>query len=108
MKRWKFTLALFLFFVGVLSGVRHLDSESTLYEQCVNNVLGQAVSSNLYPQHRDMILAKVQTPGSHFTFRGQTCPRLLKRHNEIIEAHLLGRAGDLPKNAPAFGTLPQT
>lgn len=108
MKRWRFTLGLFLFFIGVLSGVRYLDSESSLYQRCVDHVLIKATGPALYPAERDYILATVQTPGATFSYQGQSCPRLLKRHNEIIEAHLTGRGGDLPQGVPSFGAAPRS
>lgn len=64
-----------------------------------------ASGPSVYPQELDAIWATLKTPGARFEYRGETCPPFLKRHAQIIEAHLTKDADSLPKNVPPFIAL---
>lgn len=102
MKHWRISLALFLFFAGVLSGVSHLDTQSLLYQNCVRDVMRTVSTPSAYPQELDDIWATLKTPDARFEYGGETCPPFLKRHEQIIEAYLTDSEDELPKNVPPF------
>lgn len=89
MKLMRWSLALFLFFIGIFAGVRHLDGQSTLYEKCVDDLIIKTSGPALYPRDQADILKKLQDPNAQFTLGGETCPRLLTRHRMILETQLM-------------------
>ncbi|MGJ8562952.1 MAG: hypothetical protein ACSHXY_05315 [Alphaproteobacteria bacterium] len=86
MKHLRLSLALFLFFVGVLSGVRYLDARSAHYVTCVEHIAAQADSPFLYPEDGKAIAEKLDNSEAEFVVKGQPCPAILAAHKDELKA----------------------
>lgn len=86
MKLLTISLTLFLFFVGVLSGVRYLDSESSLYVTCVKTIAARADSPFIYPEDAQAMIKKLDNPDAKFEVGGETCPAIYAAHKDELKA----------------------
>lgn len=86
MKLLTISLTLFLFFVGVLSGVRYLDHESALYASCVKTLADRADSPFIYPADAQAMIAKLENPEAKFEVGGKTCPVIYAAHKDELKA----------------------
>ena len=88
MKLARLSLALFLFFVAVLSGVRYVDAQSIHYVICVRHLAAEAESPFLYPADKQKMLESLDDPDADIQVNGQTCPPILKAHKQDIRARV--------------------
>lgn len=84
---WSFTL--FIFFVGILSGVNYLDAHSAHYVNCVRDQASKAEDLYLSERDREQLIEQLNSAEPAKSLNGKTCPPLLEVHKAEIKTRLV-------------------